>query len=132
VPDFRLSAQERLKSRKRLALLFSEGKSVGVFPLRCLWLVAPRDGRFPARVSFSVSKRLWKRAIDRNRIKRRMREAYRLHKHQLYRIPLVDDQQILVICLFTATKHYPFDQISAAMSIALKKIAVRYSEKDTK
>ena len=75
---FSFSKAERLCSRKAIDKLFAEGKSFTLFPLRILHL--PQETN---QVLISVSKRRFKRAVDRNAIKRRIREGYRLNKHIL-------------------------------------------------
>lgn len=129
MPDVRLRKEERLKSRKQLGALFAEGRSTLVFPIRFVWMITTKDGVYPVRVAFSVAKRRWKRAVDRNLFKRRMRESYRLHKHILYdaATPLVD-QQILISCLYTADAECPFEQIHAAMGKGLKRLAEQISQ----
>ncbi len=72
--------REKLKSKKLIEQLFSEGKSVTAFPLRLIYLKTPLNYDVKAQTGVSVSKRHFKRAVDRNRIKRLMREAYRLNK----------------------------------------------------
>ena len=72
--------KEKLKSKKLIEQLFSEGKSVTAFPLRLIYLKTPLNYDVKAQTGVSVSKRHFKRAVDRNRIKRLMREAYRLNK----------------------------------------------------
>lgn len=76
-----LPRQERLKSLKAIEGLFSGGNSTATcFPVKAIW--RSNDEEF-SRLLVSVSKRLHKRAVIRNRIKRQMREAYRLNKHVL-------------------------------------------------
>lgn len=75
---FSFSKDERLCSRKTIDKLFAEGKGFTIFPLRILHL--PQEAN---QILVSVSKRHFKRAIDRNTIKRRIREGYRLNKHLL-------------------------------------------------
>jgi ribonuclease P protein component len=70
-----------LKSRKQIQLLFSEGRTVQQDSIRLIYLVDAKMAGIQAGVS--VSTRFFKRAVDRNRIKRLMREAYRLQRHQL-------------------------------------------------
>lgn len=77
-----LGKAERLKSRKLIEQLFEQGKSFSVFPLRIIYMPINNDG-IPLKTGFSVSTRYFKKAVDRNRIKRQMREAYRLQKLQL-------------------------------------------------
>lgn len=81
---FTLGKEERLKSRKLIERLYTEGKSVKVFPFRIVYLQTEHISNFPAQVGVSVPKRNFKRAVDRNRIKRLMREAYRLNKYIVY------------------------------------------------
>lgn len=75
---FTLGKHERIKSRKAIQHLFQNGKSFTVFPLRILW--AETSDTSSVRAAFAVSKKYFKKAPDRNRIKRLMREAYRLKK----------------------------------------------------
>ncbi|MEL6811008.1 MAG: ribonuclease P protein component [Bacteroidota bacterium] len=72
---------ERLKSRKLIEQLFSEGKSISKFPVKMFYL--PVEELERTQATFAVPKRNFKLAVTRNRIKRQMREAYRLHKHLL-------------------------------------------------
>lgn len=76
--------QEKLKSRKLIGRLFEEGKSVKKFPIRLIYLQTEQASDFPMQASFSVPKRNFKKAVDRNRIKRLLREAYRHEKQGLY------------------------------------------------
>ena len=71
---------EKLKSQKLIEKLFSEGKSVAVYPLRLVYLETTFDDPVKIKTGVSVSKRNFKTAVARNRIKRLMREAYRLNK----------------------------------------------------
>ena len=81
--DFTYSKLEKLKSRKTIDLLFSEGKSVSKYPLRLVY--APTEGANEKVVfGVSVSKKYFKNASDRNYLKRVLRECYRLNKHLLH------------------------------------------------
>ena len=75
---------EKLKSRKLIGRLFEDGKSVKKFPVRLVFLQTSHTSESPVQVGFSVPKRNFKHAVDRNRIKRLLREAYRLQKGDLY------------------------------------------------
>lgn len=72
--------KEKLKSKKIIDQLFSEGKSVSAFPLRLVYLGITFDDGVTIKTGVSVSKRHFKNATDRNRIKRLLREVYRLNK----------------------------------------------------
>ncbi len=79
---FTLGADKRLKSQKKIERLFLSGKRAQSFPLKSVFFFDPNE---PASVQIAVSvpKKLFKKAADRNLLKRRMREAFRLHQHQL-------------------------------------------------
>ncbi|MCW1952762.1 MAG: ribonuclease P protein component [Flavobacteriia bacterium] len=80
---FTLGAKERLKSKKAIEQLFASGKGLSVFPLRLVYLGVPA-AQTPMQCAFSVSKRQFKKATDRNKIKRLLRESYRRQKPHLY------------------------------------------------
>lgn len=81
---FTLGQQERLKSKKLIEKLYEEGKSIKVFPLRMVYKQTEHTSKFPVQVGVSVPKRNFKSAVDRNRIKRLLRETYRKEKHTVY------------------------------------------------
>ncbi|SEK79510.1 ribonuclease P protein component [Aquimarina amphilecti] len=73
--------KERLKSKKEIELLFSEGKSIAKYPIRLIYREATTEKNFTIQTAVSVSKRNFKKAPDRNRIKRLLRESYRKNKY---------------------------------------------------
>jgi len=82
---YTFTKEERLCNKKLIDELFHSGSSFLCYPFKASWLVIDQSKKFPVQIVFSVSKRRFKRAVDRNLIKRRMREAYRLNKQlQLY------------------------------------------------
>jgi len=100
------SKEERLCSRKVLEELFGGGhQSVSAFPVRAVYM---RNGQSGVRVLFSVSKRYFKRAVKRNRIKRQLREAYRLQKEVLQ--PL-GDEGLDIAFLWTAAEMLPTEKV---------------------
>lgn len=79
-----LGKKERLKSKKLIEKLYADGNSVKNFPLRMVYVQTSHTSSYPIQVGFSVSKRNFKRATDRNKIKRLLRETYRVQKQVVY------------------------------------------------
>lgn len=77
---FSFSKKEKLKSKTQIDQLFKDGKAITVYPLRLIYCPAEFKDGSPIKTSVSVSKRLHKKAVARNNIKRLMREAYRTSK----------------------------------------------------
>jgi ribonuclease P protein component len=79
-----LGKQERLKSKTLIGKLYKEGKSVKSFPLRLVYIQVEHTSKYPAQVGVSVPKRNFKKAVDRNHLKRLLRETYRKQKQLVY------------------------------------------------
>ncbi|MFD2871304.1 ribonuclease P protein component [Mucilaginibacter ximonensis] len=94
---YTFTKEERLCNKKLIDELFRSGSSFLCYPFKASWLVVNQPQKFPAQIVFSVSKKRFKRAVVRNVIKRRMREAYRLNKQTLlYDSLLGADKQIVL------------------------------------
>lgn len=81
--NFKYPKNEKLKSKITIGLLFTEGKSVSKYPLRLVYKSGPMNGSELIKMGVSVSKKNFKKAVDRNYFKRVLRETYRLNKHLL-------------------------------------------------
>lgn len=81
--NFNYPKNEKLKSKISIGLLFSEGKSVSKYPLRLVYHSGSLNENEKIKMGVSVSKKNFKKAVDRNRFKRILRETYRLNKHIL-------------------------------------------------
>ena len=101
---YTLNKDERLKSRKAIEYLFKDGKAFSIFPLRVFYITEFPDSAIAQnnlQVGFSVSTRNFKKAVDRNRIKRLMREAYRLQKNPLTMQIENSDKKIAFFFVYT-------------------------------
>ena len=81
--DFKYPKEEKLKSKKIIDLLFSEGNSISKYPLRLVFVETNFEEDVPFKMGVSVSKKNFKNAVDRNYYKRVLRECYRLNKQVL-------------------------------------------------
>lgn len=124
-----LGKQERLKSRKLIELLFTNGKSVKSFPLRMVFLEVSQTSKFPIQAAFSVPKRSFKKAVDRNRIKRLLRETYRLQKEMLY-----SNSKKPAICMisFIGKEEMPFEELFLKMTHLLQLFIKETTKNDEK
>jgi ribonuclease P protein component len=105
-PRYTLGKEERLKSRKLIDLLFKEGKSFSNFPFRIIWKYLPEENNNFLQAGFTVSNRNFKKAVDRNRIRRLMKESYRLQKNEL-QYHLESNSKRLGIFLIYVGKEIP-------------------------
>lgn len=100
------SKEERLSSRKLIEKVSGEGKSFFVHPFKVIFLETQIETNFPVQVLMSVPKKKFPRAVDRNRIKRLMRESYRKNKHALY-AALDEKKQKLAVMLIYVGPELP-------------------------
>jgi ribonuclease P protein component len=118
--SFSLPSKIKLKSAARISALFEKGKAIHSKPLRGLWQIVPDEGEGPFKIAFSVSKRNFKRAIDRNLLKRRMREAFRLNNNLLHNS--ASETTIHLIIIYNSKKLLPFLKIQEGMINLLKRL----------
>jgi len=119
---FTLGKDEKLKSRKLIEHLFGEGKRVKSFPLQLIYLQINHDSEFPIKVGFSVPKKVVKLAVDRIRIKRMMREAYRLNK---YLISENIKEPYIFMFIYTAKEELKY----ADLEEVFKRVFVKFLRK---
>lgn len=116
MPNFTFKKDERLKSRKIISKLFSDGQSFGMYPLRLVWLEMHEvQGDFPVKFSLSVPKRAFPKAVDRNRLRRLVREAWRLNKFWLYERLEKEGKQYAFMVIYTAKEPMELDKIEESM-----------------
>ncbi len=98
--SFSYNKQEKLKSRKQIDELFAKGRSFLLFPVKVFYLPVDAKETQPVKAGMGVSARYFKKAVDRNRVKRLLRETYRLNKQPLYDCMAARGQQLAVFFLY--------------------------------
>ena len=122
--------EERLCRKGGFEELLSSGYSFVSYPLRVVIRLYPREEKdFPARIAVSVSKRRFKRAVKRNRVKRLIREAYRLNKNVLYS-SIPENKTMDILFIYLHDEIFEYGKIEKAITGAIKKIR-NYIEKDS-
>lgn len=119
---FTYSTTEKLKSRKLLNQVFAEGKSLNVYPLKITYTLKEIDTSSSAQIGVGSSSRHFKKAVQRNRIKRLLRESYRLQKHSLLD-SLPENKQLIAFVLFVGKDMSETALIPEKMKLLLDKLA---------
>jgi len=119
---FSFRKDEILRKKKLIDRLFAEGTSFFIYPFKIFWLATPIDTEFPAQILISVAKRNFKNAVDRNRIKRQIRETYRANKHQLYDHLDQSHHQCVLAIIYTANVHTSSEELEIKIKSVLKRL----------
>jgi ribonuclease P protein component len=120
---FTFPKNERLSSIKLIDKLFVEGKSLFVHPFRVLYLPVGVECDVPVQVVFSVPKRNFKQAVQRNLIRRRMREAYRLNKHSFCGAINMKGLHLSVVIIYVDKQIRDYKTIEKGMIRAMIKVS---------
>jgi len=118
---------ERLKSKKIIDRLFSEGESFYLDPFLVIWLTNPEDIS-PASILISISKKKIRKAVVRNLLKRRIREAYRLNKIPFRNFLLEHKVGCSIAFVYTSSQIADYKDIEKKIILILQRLQSRYEE----
>ncbi|MGC8865230.1 MAG: ribonuclease P protein component [Bacteroidales bacterium] len=123
-----LRKYERLNSTKRIKTLFSHGESLSVYPVRAIFFYDAEQpqGLSPTQVLFTVSARSFRKASGRNLIRRRLKEAYRIHKHPLIEATRQLPGTLYLALIFTSRQTESYVLIEKAVIKLLNELAAKF------
>ncbi|MBL0052345.1 MAG: ribonuclease P protein component [Bacteroidetes bacterium] len=121
--NFKFGKEEKLCSRKIFELLVTKGENFFIHPFKVIYLKheLPIDGA-PLQVAFVVPKRNFKKAHDRNFIKRHMREAYRHNKHKLFDQCVNQKQKMALLLIYAPKNLTNFYEVSQKIVLVLHRL----------
>ena len=120
--------EERLYRKKIIKKLFEEGKKFHVYPFKIIWLDIESDSKFPAQILISVSKRNFKKAVDRNKIKRQIREVYRINKSLFYEFMDKNKKHCVFAIIYSAEDFTPFKELEQKIIIILQRLILEHEK----
>lgn len=126
---FRFTKKERVTGEKRIEALFTKGRSFMSYPFRIVYLETAQYGSMPLSILISIPKKRVKSAVDRNRMKRLGREAYRLNKHLFLPNGLAENEHLDVAFIYVADKLSDYATVEKGIRKAIKELNHRIEEK---
>ncbi len=120
--DFSFKREERLKSFRVIRELFASGRILNHYPFRIIWLPLEENLDFPVQIAITVPRKKFSRAVQRNRIKRLIREAYRHNKHKLYQMLEGSSKAYAVMIIYVDKEMPAYETTEARMVKALERL----------
>lgn len=120
--SYKFSKKEKLKSQKEIELLFKQGKSINQFPIRLIYKVKAEKNNISINFGVSVPKKKIKLAVNRNLIKRRIREAYRLNNYELKTKLLESEKEINMMMIYSSEQILSFKEIEEKIKVILSRL----------
>jgi len=113
---FEYNKRNILRSRKEIDLLFKDGNTFICYPFRIIWLKENAIPKISLKILISVSKKYSKRAVKRNKIKRRIKESFRLLFPNLYQLPFFNMNSLSIAILYISKEEEPYQEISTKLN----------------
>jgi ribonuclease P protein component len=123
---FTFKKTERLTSQQKICQLRASGRTYTTYPFRVYWMAVEKN-HSPVQVAFSVSKKRFKKAVVRNKIRRRVKESYRKNKELLGWVA-AEGKKIAVLVVYIADEVLSYSMIEEKLIIALEKLISHYEK----
>ncbi len=120
--------EERLSRKKIIEQLFSKGSKFYVPGFKIVWLTLPLNECAPAQILISVSKRNFKRAVDRNLLKRRIREAWRINKADFYESLIQKKRTSVISVIYLPKEIESYQEIEQKIILILQRLQSGYEK----
>ncbi len=117
-----LGKTERLKSKKIIESLFNDGIAIKTYPIILIFRIQEHPGDSPVQMAATASKRSFPHATDRNRLKRLIRESYRINKHELYEYLESRKLKIVLIVMCGGKEMLEYDEIHEKIKRCLMRL----------
>ncbi len=115
---------EKLCSRKVISSLFENGESFFAHPFKVIWMFDGPIQKFPARLAISVPRKTFKKAVQRNRIKRLVREAWRHNKHELYAFLEQENFQLVIMMIYNGKDIPEYEKLTENIRTVISKFSL--------
>jgi ribonuclease P protein component len=129
---FRFSKEERIYRKNDMQFLLKEGKSFLVHPFKVVYCLRSCETAtsYPLKSAISIPKRKFKKAVDRNLLKRRSKEALRLHRNPLKQCLQEEKKELLVLLVFISNNKYSYSLIKDKIILILQRLQQINAEAD--
>jgi ribonuclease P protein component len=126
-PRATFKKEERLTARKAIGELMEKGQTITVSPLRMVWNIVTDQGKYPAQIAFAVPKKIFPLAVDRNRVRRQLREIYRKNKWILYSLLKERNLRASILLVYTKKEKPLYPELEKKFHLAVRQLEERLS-----
>jgi ribonuclease P protein component len=120
--------EERLSGKKLIGELHRRGASLVQQPFRLIWMESKFDSPFSARIAIGVPKKNFPKAVDRNRIKRQIREVYRKNKQEIYKFLIGKSKQCIIILVYIGKTPLKYKEMESKINLILQRFQYEFEK----